>query len=288
MNDEKVDIVIVEDDPSDAELITRVFRKHNMANKIVLLKDGAEALDFFFGGKANDHPKVVLLDLKLPKVNGIEVLQRLKSDERTKNIPVVVLTSSAESQDIKDAYKYGVNSYVTKPIRFEDFANAVTELRMYWLLLNKPSEGQTSVRDAEEDLTMADRHTLNEEMMGGKVEIVIVEDNPNDAELILRAFRKHNMANQVVHLKDGAEALDFFFPPNGPAPGGANAALKVVLLDLKLPKVDGIEVLRRLKANERTRSIPVVVLTSSTEQRDLQGRVRVGRQQLCGQAHQVR
>lgn len=123
---------------------------------------------------------------------------------------------------------------------------------------------------------MADRHTLNEEMLGGEVEIVIVEDNPNDAELILRAFHKHNMANQVVHLKDGAEALDFFFPPNGPAPGGAKAALKVVLLDLKLPKVDGIEVLRRLKANERTRSIPVVVLTSSTEQRDLQDAYELG------------
>jgi two-component system response regulator len=144
MNDEKVDIVIVEDDPSDAELITRVFRKHNMVNKIVVLKDGAEALDFFFGDHATDRPRVVLLDLKLPKVNGIEVLQRLKSDERTKNVPVVVLTSSAESQDIKDAYKYGVNSYVTKPIRFEEFANTVAELRMYWLLLNKPCEGQSS------------------------------------------------------------------------------------------------------------------------------------------------
>jgi len=148
MSDEKVDIVIVEDDPSDAELIARVFRKHNMVNKIVLLKDGAEALDFFFGSNANDQPKVVLLDLKLPKVNGIEVLQRLKSDERTKNVPVVVLTSSAENQDIKDAYKYGVNSYVTKPIRFEEFANAVSELRMYWLLLNKPFEGQTPVPTA--------------------------------------------------------------------------------------------------------------------------------------------
>jgi len=145
MSDEKVDIVIVEDDPSDAELIARVFRKHNMVNNIVLLKDGAEALSFFFGSSANDHPKVVLLDLKLPKVNGIEVLQRLKSDERTKNIPVVVLTSSAENQDIRDAYKYGVNSYVTKPIRFEDFANAVSELRLYWLLLNKPSDAQGSV-----------------------------------------------------------------------------------------------------------------------------------------------
>jgi len=142
VNEEKVDIVIVEDDPNDAELITRVFRKHNMANRVVVLKDGEEALSFFFGSRANDHPKVVLLDLKLPKVNGIEVLQRLKSQERTKDVPVVVLTSSAESQDIKDAYKYGVNSYVTKPIRFEDFANAVTELRFYWLLLNKPNEGQ--------------------------------------------------------------------------------------------------------------------------------------------------
>jgi two-component system response regulator len=149
MNEEKVDVVIVEDDPNDAELILRVFRKHNMANKIVLLKDGAEALDFFFGSRANDHPKVVLLDLKLPKINGIEVLQQLKTRERTKNIPVVVLTSSAENQDIKDAYQYGVNSYVTKPIRFEEFANAVAELRLYWLLLNRPSEGQAPVSVAQ-------------------------------------------------------------------------------------------------------------------------------------------
>ena len=138
MDGEKMDVVIVEDDPNDAELIMRVFRKHNMVNRIILLKDGAEALEFFFGSGATDHPKVVLLDLKLPKVNGIEVLRRLKADERTKNVPVVILTSSAESQDVADAYKYGVNSYVTKPIKFEDFANAVTELRLYWLLLNKP------------------------------------------------------------------------------------------------------------------------------------------------------
>jgi two-component system response regulator len=147
MNGGKVDVVLVEDDPNDAELIMRVFRKHNMVNQIVLLKDGAEALDFFFGDGANDRPKVVLLDLKLPKVNGIEVLQQLKLDDRTKNIPVVVLTSSAENRDIKDAYRCGVNSYVTKPIRFEEFANAVSELRMYWLLLNKPF-AETGTADA--------------------------------------------------------------------------------------------------------------------------------------------
>ncbi len=137
MNHPSVDVVLVEDDPNDAELIIRVLRKHHMVNQITLLQDGAEALDYLLGNRANDRPKVVLLDLKLPKVNGIEVLQRLKADERTKNIPVVVLTSSAENQDMSDAYRYGVNSYVTKPIQFEEFAKAVADLGLYWLMLNK-------------------------------------------------------------------------------------------------------------------------------------------------------
>ena len=137
MNNGSVDVVLVEDDPNDAELIMRVFRKHNLVNRIVLLKDGAEALEFFSGSRAHDGPKVVLLDLKLPKISGIEVLQRLKSQQRTRSIPIVVLTSSAESQDVKDAYQYGVNSYVTKPIQFEEFAKAVANLGLYWLMLNK-------------------------------------------------------------------------------------------------------------------------------------------------------
>jgi two-component system response regulator len=137
------EIIIVEDDPNDAELITRVLRKHNLANKYTILKDGAEALDFIFGqgsffGKIDDgNPKVILLDLKLPKVSGIEVLHKLKSDERTRKIPVVVLTSSREDCDLKDAYDLGVNSYVTKPIKFDEFAKVVADLGMYWLLLNK-------------------------------------------------------------------------------------------------------------------------------------------------------
>ncbi len=143
-DDIEVEIVLVEDDPNDAELIMRALRKQNLTNKIVLLKDGAEALDFLFGkGKFADRnvfvkPKVILLDLKLPRVNGIEVLRKVKSDERTRKIPVVVLTSSAETRDIRDAYGLGVNSYVTKPIRFEDFAKAVSDLGFYWMLLNKP------------------------------------------------------------------------------------------------------------------------------------------------------
>lgn len=136
------EILIVEDDPNDAELITRALRKHNLANKIVLLKDGAEALDFLFGQGSfaqmdDGKPRVILLDLKLPKVNGIEVLRKIKSEERTKKIPVVILTSSREERDLKDAYDLGVNSYVTKPIQFDEFAKVVSELGMYWLLLNK-------------------------------------------------------------------------------------------------------------------------------------------------------
>ena len=139
----KVEVVLVEDNPNDAELILRVFRKHNVANQVVLLKDGAEALGFFFPpdgpapGAANAALRIVLLDLKLPKVDGIEVLRRIKSDERTRGIPVVVLTSSTEQRDLKDAYDLGVNSYVAKPIKFDEFAKAVADLGLYWLVLNK-------------------------------------------------------------------------------------------------------------------------------------------------------
>jgi len=146
MNENGVEIILIEDDPNDAELIIRVLKKHNLANKIVHLKDGAEAVDFLlmkgvWAYKPVTHsPRVILLDLKLPKMNGIEVLQKIKENERTKNIPVVVLTSSREERDVKDAYKYGVNSYVTKPISFDEFSKAVAELGMYWLMLNKPPE----------------------------------------------------------------------------------------------------------------------------------------------------
>jgi CheY-like chemotaxis protein len=143
MNRRDAEIVVVEDNPNDAELITRVLRKHNLASKLLVLKDGVEALDFVFaqgsfaGRSLNDIPKVVLLDLKLPRVDGIEVLRRMKSDERTKTVPVVVLTSSTEQRDLHDAYALGANSYVTKPIKFDEFAKVVAELGLYWLELNK-------------------------------------------------------------------------------------------------------------------------------------------------------
>lgn len=141
---ENVEILLVEDNPRDAELTLRALKKRNLANHVVWVKDGAEALDYLFGASTatgqtlNHTPKVVLLDLKLPKVDGLEVLNRLKADERTKNIPVVMLTSSREEKDIIQSYLLGVNSYIVKPVDFENFSEAVAQLGMYWLLLNQP------------------------------------------------------------------------------------------------------------------------------------------------------
>ena len=139
-----MEILLVEDDPRDAELALRALRAAKIANDIIVARDGAEALDFLFGEASHQRPgapKVILLDLKLPKVDGLEVLKRIKSDPKTKFIPVVVLTSSREQNDIIESYRLGVNSYIVKPVDFEGFADAVQKAGMYWLLLNQPPEG---------------------------------------------------------------------------------------------------------------------------------------------------
>ncbi|HKP04762.1 MAG TPA: response regulator [Chthoniobacterales bacterium] len=144
MNEKPVEILLVEDNPNDLELTRRALRKANLSNNIQITRDGAEALEFLFceGSYANrkleDGPKVILLDLKLPKVDGLEVLKQVKTDPRTKSIPVVVLTSSKEQRDVVESYQLGVNSYIVKPVNFEGFATAVQEIGMYWLLLNQP------------------------------------------------------------------------------------------------------------------------------------------------------
>lgn len=134
-----IEILLVEDNPDDVEMTLRALHKANFANQIHVARDGVEALDFIFGtGIAPNTPKLILLDLKLPKLDGFEVLKRLKSDLRTKQIPVVVLTSSQVQSDIVRTYDLGVNSYIVKPVNFESFARAVQDLGMYWLLLNQP------------------------------------------------------------------------------------------------------------------------------------------------------
>lgn len=137
-------ILLVEDNPDDQALTLRALKKNNIKNRVVIRQDGVEALDFLFcqGADAQrdplDMPQVVLLDLKLPKIDGLEVLRRIRSDERTRLLPVVILTSSKEEQDMIRVYGYGANSYVRKPIDFNQFVEAVNQLGLYWLVLNEP------------------------------------------------------------------------------------------------------------------------------------------------------
>ena len=146
MENTEIEVLLVEDNPDDAELTIRALKKNNLANKIHHVKDGGEALDFLFAQGNYSHrtienaPKVILLDLKMPKVNGIEVLKVLKTDARTQKIPVVVLTSSKENPDMQECYQLGVNSYVVKPVNFDAFSKAASDLGMYWLLINQESK----------------------------------------------------------------------------------------------------------------------------------------------------
>ena len=139
-----VEVLLVEDNPRDAELTIRALKRHNLANQLFHVEDGAEALDFLFGrgkyeGRRNQaSPKVVLLDLKLPKVNGLEILRLMKTDSQLRTIPVVIVTSSAEDPDMEAAYQLGANSYVVKPVQFDAFMEAMSKLGVYWLMLNHP------------------------------------------------------------------------------------------------------------------------------------------------------
>jgi two-component system, response regulator len=140
----ETEILLVEDNPTDLELALRVFEKHRITNRIEVARDGREALDFLFGEGAHagrgtiQIPKVILLDLKLPKIGGMEVLRRIKSDPHTRTIPIVVLTSSREEKDLRESYQLGVNSYIVKPVDFDQFSDCLRDIGMYWLLSNAP------------------------------------------------------------------------------------------------------------------------------------------------------
>ena len=144
MTERIVEILLVEDNPHDIELTLHAFRKHNLTNRIHVVRDGAEALDYVFcsgayaSRKKDDGPKVILLDLKLPKVDGLQVLKAVKGDPRTKTIPIVIMTSSKEERDMVESYNSGVNSYIQKPVDFEQFRNTVKTLGMYWMIVNQP------------------------------------------------------------------------------------------------------------------------------------------------------
>jgi two-component system, response regulator len=139
---QQVEILLIEDNPHEAELAIRNLKKHHLANNLIHIDDGAEALDFIFSrgqysNRNQVNPKLILLDLKLPKVSGHEILKAIRADERFKSIPIVVLTSSNEETDIMESYKLGVNSYIVKPVNFEAFSKSIADLGMYWMVLNK-------------------------------------------------------------------------------------------------------------------------------------------------------
>jgi len=138
-NNLPLEILLIEDNDLDAELTMRAMREYNMGNKIIRLTDGQEALDYFFSPKSekNEIPRVILLDIKLPGINGLEVLKQLKNHELTRHIPVIILTSSTEEKDIQTCYQLGVNSYISKPVEFDSFQNTMKTLGMYWLLMNR-------------------------------------------------------------------------------------------------------------------------------------------------------
>lgn len=144
MKDIEIEILLIEDNLSDAEMTIRILRKSNIANKIIHLEDGFEALEFIFGTgeyanrNISNLPKVILLDLKMPRMDGIEVLRKIKGEEHTRKIPVVVLTSSKEDPDIETCYDLGVNAYVVKPVEIEAFSKAISDLGLFWLLINQP------------------------------------------------------------------------------------------------------------------------------------------------------
>ena len=154
--DNLVEILLVEDNPDDEELAVHALTQANLANHIHIVRDGAEALEFVFrAGGDDDHnapgrPKLILLDLKLPKVDGLEVLRRIKQNASTRQIPVVVLTSSREERDVVESYELGVNSYIVKPVDFEQFTESVRQVGLYWVLLNQPPTARAGVRGPDE------------------------------------------------------------------------------------------------------------------------------------------
>jgi len=143
MDKKQPSILLVEDNPDDEALTLRAFRKNSISNEVVVARDGVEALDYLFGTDSAEHapaPAVILLDLKLPRIDGLEVLRRIRADERTALLPVVILTTSKEQQDVSDGYRLGANSYIRKPVDFEKFIHAVGQLGLYWLVLNERAQ----------------------------------------------------------------------------------------------------------------------------------------------------
>jgi len=264
----KIEILLVEDNADDAELALLAFEKGDIIKKsqIHVVRDGVEALEYLFytGAEAtlhlNHRPQLILLDLKLPKLDGLDLLKKIKSHPEAKKIPVVILTGSKDMDDWTDSYSLGVECVLHKSCDFDKFVEA-TNL----IALGAIEEEESSVGELEEK-------TQN------KVEILLVEDDPDDAELTSLAFEKNcNIAKNKIHVtRDGVEALEYIFGAEGADEFSLSHHPQLILLDLKLPKIDGLEVLKRIKSHPEAKNIPVVVLTGSKDWMDWTNALSLG------------
>jgi len=260
----KIEILLVEDNADDVELTLLAFQKSDIIKKsqIHVVRDGVEALEYLFktGSETDLHlnhrPQLILLDLKLPKLDGLDLLKKIKSHPEAKKIPVVILTGSKDMDDWSDSYSLGVECFLQKSGDFDKFVEATSLVALGAI----EKENESSVGEVEEK-------TQND------VEILFVEDNPIDAELTSLVFEKSgNIAKNKIHVtRDGVEALDYLFgvvdediyegTPLKRRP-------KLILLDLTLPKMNGLEVLKRIKSHPESKNIPIVVLTGSKDWMD--------------------
>ena len=267
----KIEILLVEDNADDAELTLLAFEKGDIIqkNQIHVVRDGIEALEYLFktGSETDIHfnhrPQLILLDLKLPKLDGIDVLKKIKSHPEAKKIPVIILTGSKDMDDWADSYSLGVECFLQKSCDFEKFVEA-TNL----IALGAIEKDESSVDDVKEK-------TQNNE------EILLIEDNPADAELTSLIFEKNcNIAKNRIHVtRDGVEALTYIF---GVTDEDIDEGVslkhcpKLILLDLTLPKINGLEVLKRIKSHPEAKNIPIVVLTGSKNWMDWTNALSLG------------
>jgi two-component system response regulator len=265
----KIEILLVEDNADDAELTLLAFEKGNIIkkNQIHVARDGVEALEYLFdaGAEANLHlnhcPQLILLDLKLPKLDGLDLLKKIKSHPEAKRIPVVILTGSKDMDDWTESYSLGAECFLHKSCDFDTFVEATN------LIALGAIEEESSVGEVEEK-------TQN------KGEILLVEDDPDDAELTSLAFEKNgNFAKNKIHVtRDGVEALEYIFgfADEIDKDTPLKRRPKLILLDLTLPKINGLEVLKRIKSHPEAKNIPVVVLTGSKDWMDWTNALSLG------------
>jgi len=270
----KIEILLVEDNADDAELTLLAFEKGDIIqkNQIHVVRDGIEALEYLFETRSetdihlNHRPQLILLDLKLPKLDGIDLLKKIKSHPEAKKIPVVILTGSKDMDDWAESYSLGVECFLHKSNDFDKFVEATNLIALGAIEEDKPSVDEVKEK------------TQNDE------EILLIEDNPADVELTSLIFEKNcNIAKNKIHVtRDGAEALEYIFGVTD-EDIAVDASLKhrpkLILLDLTLPKINGLEVLKRIKSHPEAKNIPIVVLTGSKNWMDWTNALSLGASQ---------